>query len=237
MKQEEGVVRGCVLVPAYQEGGRIGPVVQEIRKHIPDVIVVDDGSVDGTALEASQAGATVISHGRNRGKGVALETGFRAAREHGFSFVITMDGDGQHSPSDLDAFVRAYRESGTLVLVGNRMGNVRDMPLVRWLTNRFMSWLISREMGQWVPDTQCGYRLYAVNVVAEIPVASSGFAAESEVLMDLSHRGVAIGSVEVATIYGNEKSKIHPFRDTVRFFRMMRNYRKRQRRCFPSQRT
>jgi glycosyltransferase involved in cell wall biosynthesis len=220
--------KGCVIIPAYCEAGRIGPVVAGVKAYWPDVIVVDDGSPDDTSRQAGQAGAMVIRHEVNSGKGAALDTGFRTARERGFDFVITMDGDGQHSPSDLPVFVSAYRQSGTPVLVGNRMADTRDMPLLRWMTNRAMSWLLSREMGQWVPDTQCGYRLYVLDVVPEVSAESKRFAAESEVLMDLSHRGVRIGSVPVATIYGSEKSKIHPVKDTVRFFKMLRQYRKRR---------
>jgi glycosyltransferase involved in cell wall biosynthesis len=218
-----------VVVPAYHEAGRIGVVVSGIKRWIGDVIVVDDGSGDATAAEAEAAGAIVIRHARNMGKGTALETGFRRARESGHDYVITMDGDGQHDPADVPAFVRAYRDGGASVVVGSRMGDVKRMPLVRLLTNRFMSWLLSRKMGQRVPDTQCGYRLYALDAITGVPVGSGGFAAESEILLDLSQRGVRIGSVPVATIYGTEKSKIHPVRDAVRFFGMLRRYRRRGR--------
>jgi hypothetical protein len=98
------------------------------------------------------------------------------------------------------------------------------MPINRLLTNRFMSWLLSRKMGQRVPDTQCGYRLMRLNALPETPTASQRFAAESEVLLDLSSRGVKIGSVPIQVIYRDEKSKIRPFRDTIRFFRMLREY-------------
>jgi len=170
----------------------------------------------------------VIRHEVNCGKGVALNTGFRAARERGFDFVITMDGDGQHAPSDLLRFVEAYNQTGTPVLVGNRMSDTRTMPWVRQMTNRIMSWLLSREMGQRVPDTQCGYRLYKLSVVPAVPAESPRFAAESEILMDLSHRDIRIGSVPVATLYGTEKSKIHPVKDAIRFMKMLRQYRKRR---------
>lgn len=226
---EESEKRVCVVVPAYHEAGRIGAVVSGIKRWIGDVIVVDDGSGDATAEEAETAGAIVVRHVRNMGKGTALETGFRKAREGGYAYVITMDGDGQHDPADIPVFMRAYREGVAPVLVGSRMGDVKTMPLVRLLTNRFMSWLLSREMGQRVPDTQCGYRLYAMDVLAGVPAASGGFAAESETLMDLSQRGVRIGSVPVATIYGTEKSKIHPVRDAIRFFAMLRRYRRSRR--------
>jgi glycosyltransferase involved in cell wall biosynthesis len=220
--------RGCAIIPAYREGGRIGNVVAEVRRYIADVIVVDDGSPDETALEAEQAGASVIRHEVNRGKGAALDTGFKAARDRGFHFVITMDGDGQHAASDIPRFMEAYAGTGTPVLVGNRMADTRAMPWVRLMTNRFMSWLLSREMGQRVPDTQCGYRLYELYVVPEISAESKRYAAESEILMDLSHKKVAIGSVPVATLYGTEKSKINPVKDTIRFAAMLRRYRKQR---------
>ena len=219
--------RGCVIIPAYREAGRIGPVVDGVKNVIPDVIVVDDGSPEETAAQAGQAGAIVIRHEVNCGKGAALDTGFRAARERGFDFAITMDGDGQHAPSDLPVFVRAFTETATPVLVGSRMSDTRSMPWVRRLTNRFMSWLLSREMGQWVPDTQCGFRLYALSVVPELSTDSKRFAAESEILMELSRRGVKIGSVPIATIYGTERSKIHPIKDSFRFIQMLHQYRKR----------
>lgn len=219
--------KGCVIIPAYREAGRIGAVIQGIKEFIPDVLVVDDGSPDETAVQAEQAGAQVIRHAVNSGKGAALDTGFRAAREQGFEIAITMDGDGQHAPSDIPGFVQMYRQSKIPVLVGTRMSDTRTMPWVRRLTNQFMSWLLSREMGQWVPDTQCGYRLYALAVVPEISAQSKRFAAESEILMDLSHKGIKIGAVPIATIYGTERSKIHPIKDTWRFYRMLRHYRKR----------
>jgi glycosyltransferase involved in cell wall biosynthesis len=221
--------RGLVIVPAYQEASRIGPLVRRIRECAADLVVVDDGSTDGTAQEAEAAGAPVIRHGGNRGKGVALTTGFAYAREKGFDFVITMDGDGQHDPGDLGRFVEQYVREGTPVLVGNRMSDVASMPWIRRMTNRFMSWLLSREMGQSVPDTQCGYRLFRCDVTPESSARAAGFAAESEVLLRLSDRGVRIGSVPVATIYRDEKSKINPFKDTLRFFGMLRRYRREKR--------
>ncbi|MEI6166792.1 MAG: glycosyltransferase family 2 protein [bacterium] len=220
--------RGCVIIPAYREAGRIGAVVEGVRAFVPDVLVVDDGSPDETAGQAERAGAIVIRHETNCGKGAALETGFRSARERGFEFAITLDGDGQHAPSDLPAFIQEFRKSGTPVLIGTRMSDTRSMPWVRRLTNRFMSWLLSREMGQRVPDTQCGYRLYVLAVVPELSAQSRRFAAESEILMELSRRGVKIGSVPIATIYGSEQSKIHPIKDAILFLKMLHHFRSRQ---------
>ena len=209
--------KGCIVIPCYREAGRIGATVTAVSAHCPHVVVVDDGSGDGTAEEAAAAGANVIRHETNRGKGEALNTGFAHARERGYDFVITMDGDGQHAPDDIPAFLEAYKETGAPVLVGTRMRNTDSMPLVRRLTNRFMSWLLSRMMGQRVPDTQCGYRLYRTDALTSMPSVSQRFAAESEILLDLAADGVQIESVPITIIYGDEQSKIHPFRDTLRF--------------------
>jgi glycosyltransferase involved in cell wall biosynthesis len=223
--QKDLKTRYCAVVPAYREGGRIGKVVEGIRRYCPNVIVVDDGSPDETVKEAESAGAFVLRHEVNRGKGEAHRTGFEYAHRQGYDFVITLDADGQHAPEDIPAFVDEYEKNRTPVLVGTRMADPRTMPLVRRLTNRFMSWLISREMGQWVPDTQCGYRLYALDVLPLLNFQSAGFAAESEVLLNLADKGIKIGSVPIRIIYGDEKSKIRPVRDTMRFFAMLRKHR------------
>lgn len=218
--------RICVIIPAFREEKRIGDVVRAVRRSGLDVVVVDDGSQDATATVATEAGAKVIRHERNQGKGVALNTGFEYARKSGYDAVITMDADGQHSPDEVPKFIEAYVRTGIPVLVGNRMADVKGMPLVRRLTNQFMSWLLSRAMGQYVPDTQCGFRLYRCDVIPFVSAQAERFAAESEILLHIAARGIAIGAVRITTIYADEKSKIRPGVDTVRFLAMLLRYRR-----------
>jgi hypothetical protein len=120
----------------------------------------------------------------------------------------------------------SYRGSETPALVGNRMSDPRNMPWLRRLTNRFMSALLSRSIGQRVPDTQCGFRLYRCDAIPRLSTETSRFDAESEILLRLAQAGVRIGSVPIRVIYGDEKSKIRPFRDTIRFFSMLRRMRR-----------
>ena len=216
----------CVIVPAYREEGRIGAVVKGILRHAAHVVVVDDGSPDNTAVEAEQAGAIVLRHGVNKGKGIALNTGFDYAQQNGFEFLITLDADGQHDPEEIPRFVETYRRTGTPVLIGNRMDGAGAMPFVRRWTNRYMSWLLSRRMGQRVPDTQVGYRLYRCDVIPRVPEESGRFAAESEILLLLAEKGITLGAVPIQVIYRDEKSKINPFKDTVRFYRMLHRRRR-----------
>ncbi len=221
--------RACIIIPAFNEAARIAAVVCRAKAHCPDVVVVDDGSSDRTAATAEAAGATVVRHPQNRGKGVALQTGFAYARERGFDIAITLDADGQHNPDEIPRFLEAYARTGIPVLIGNRMADAADMPRVRRWTNQFMSWMLSRAMRQYVPDTQCGYRLFRCDVIPFIGAASERFAAESEILLNVAARGIQIGAVRIATIYGDEKSKIRPFSDTIRFFSMLLRHRQRRR--------
>ncbi len=221
-------LKGCVIMPAFCEERRIKRVVLEVKKYIKDVVVVDDGSADATSEEAKAAGALVIKHPTNLGKGMALATGFKFALEKQYAFVITMDADGQHSPEDLYKFIETYRNTQADVIIGNRMDNPDGMPFVRRLTNKFMSWYLSRLIGQFMPDTQNGYRLYSAKVLPTILQArSSRFATESEVLFLLSDRKIKITSLPVKVIYGDEKSKINPFRDTLRFIQMIYHFKNR----------
>lgn len=228
MEQKKQVSqRGCALIPAYLEERRIRGVVQNVLQYIQPVIVIDDGSPDQTSAEASSAGAVVIKHQKNMGKGAALNTGFAYAVKQNFDYVITMDADGQHAPADIPVFIEAYRRTGVSALVGNRMDAAKGMPLVRKLTNMFMSWYLSKQMGQRVPDTQSGFRLYAAQVLPLLATESDRYAAESETLLRLAVKKIKIDSVPITVIYSGEKSKIRPVRDTIRFFAMIRSFRRK----------
>lgn len=217
----------CALVPCYREEGRVGGVVRGVRAAGFDVVVVDDGSPDRTAEEAREAGATeVVVHETNRGKGAAMATGLKRVLELGYDAAILMDGDGQHLPSETPRFAEAFAGGGADVVLGTRMADHRGMPPVRYLTNRFMSWLLSRSMGRRATDTQCGFRLLSAKAIPVVLAGgSSGFAADSEQLLLLARAGFRFAEVPVSTVYGDERSKIHPVRDTIRFFAMLRKYR------------
>jgi glycosyltransferase involved in cell wall biosynthesis len=217
--------KGCVIIPCYMEETKIHDVVKKVKNHINDVVVIDDGSTDKTSEQAARAGAVVCTHNTNMGKGTALNTGFRYVRDHHFDYVITMDGDGQHAPSDIPEFIDSYIRTGIPVLIGNRMSDLKNMPLIRILTNRLMSWFLSKTMGQYVADTQCGFRLYRCDVIPFVSARSERYAAESEILLHIALRNISIGSVPIQVIYTDEKSKIKPGIDTLRFFKMLYQYR------------
>jgi len=218
-----------VIIPAFNEAERIGAVVAKVRDMGCKVLVVDDGSSDDTAAAARAAGAEVFAHAENRGKGAALDSGYREARKLGCKVLITMDGDGQHLPEDIPNFIEAYNRTRIPVIIGNRLLAEENMPLVRRWTNHFMSWLLSRQMGQYLPDTQCGFRLFRCDVVPYVKTLTTRFEAESEILMHVAARGIEMGWVRVSTVYGKEKSKVSPLRDTIRFFRMFYKYSHKRR--------
>ena len=210
-----------VLIPSYNEEARVGQVVREARKHADRVLVVDDGSADRTAQAAAAAGAEVIRHRENLGKGAALKTGLKALVERGSDPVIVLDGDGQHDPAEIPGFLAEARRSGAGIVLGNRMAAAESMPFVRYWTNRTMSAILSRLAGQKVPDTQCGYRLLTADVIGKLSFATSNYDTESEMLIEAGKLGFGISSVPVKTIYRGEVSRIRPGRDTVRFLRLL----------------
>jgi glycosyltransferase involved in cell wall biosynthesis len=211
----------AVVIPAYREGERIARVVRDIKSFVPVVVVVDDCSPDNTSEQAQLAGAIVVKHDVNRGKGAALKTAFKKLAEMGCAYGITMDGDGQHDPQQLPLFIKEIRDSQAIMVVGNRLSNAAGMPKVRWLVNRSMSWLISRICRCSIPDTQCGYRALAVSNPSILAAKSDHFDYESEVLILTARAKGVIRSVPVKTIYQGEVSKIRPLRDTIRFFKLL----------------
>jgi glycosyltransferase involved in cell wall biosynthesis len=207
----------AVVIPAHNEAQTIGPLVEAVSALGYDCIVIDDGSVDKTDVAAGGAHAVVLKTKTQRGKGNALKVGFDYVMKNGYEALITMDGDGQHSPSDIPAFVACYQNTNADIVSGNRMHNPRGMPPVRLATNRLMSWLISFFCRQHIPDTQCGFRLIKTNVLRAVKLESSDFEIETEVLIKARKKGFKIVSVDIQTIYRNEVSKIQPVRDTVHF--------------------
>lgn len=211
----------CVLIPAYNEAKTVGAVIAEVLSQGLRVYVVDDGSLDDTAVVAQNAGAVVIRNPQNMGKGASLREGFRRALSDKFDAVIIMDADGQHEARSIPDFVKEMASSGADIVIGNRMSDPGPMPYVRRQTNRFMSWLISRMCGQKISDTQCGYKMIKRRVLEEVRTDSSNFEIESEFVIKASRLGFKITSVPIKAIYGDEKSKINPIIDTLRFIAFM----------------
>jgi glycosyltransferase involved in cell wall biosynthesis len=213
------------LIPAYNEAERIGDVVRLAGRHVDEVVVVDDGSVDDTAAVAERAGATILRHQENRGKGAAIATALDYFGRSAAETAVLLDADGQHDPTEIGKFVEATEKGGVEVVVGTRMGDVRKMPLVRLWTNQFTSWVTSKLSGQRVPDSQCGYRLVRRAVLKDLKLSTTRFETETEMLIQAGRAGHKIGSVPIRTIYQAERSsRIHPWRDTVRFFKLVRKY-------------
>ena len=214
-------MRVAVVLPAYREAGKVGHVVRGCLKHVPKVVVVDDCSPDDTSARAAEAGAEVIRHDSNRGKGAALKTGFAHLLVLGFTHAVALDADGQHDPDCIPAFVAAITAPGVLMVLGNRFKDARGMPWLRRATNRLMSWLIGLICRTPVPDSQCGYRLVQLDNPALFSAGSDHFEYESEVLIVTARAGGRIVSVPIPTTYGDEQSKIRPWADAGRFFRML----------------
>ncbi len=217
-------MRVAALIPAYCEERFIADVVRRTGAQLAEVLVVDDGSPDQTAALARGAGAEVIRHEVNQGKGAAIQTGLRALLARGCDAIVILDGDGQHRPEEIPRFVEMAGREHTKLLIGNRMTDTKDMPWQRLATNRFMSGQISLLCGQRIADTQCGFRLLQRELVPLLLGRTGRFDYETEMLILTAWHGFRISSVPVSTVYGEETSSIHPVRDTLRFFRLMARY-------------
>lgn len=207
----------AALVPAFNEERNIAAVVQGARPFVSLVLVVDDGSTDSSGAAAQLAGAMVIRHPANVGKGAALKTGFRYLQDQGFDGAVTIDADGQHDPAEIPSFIRAA-EQGYDMVVGNRMSDVSTMPFIRRFANHISSLLISLFLGQNIRDSQNGFRYYRLSSVLSLPLKASKYDMETEVIFKMGRAGYRIGWVPTRTIYRTDaKSKFNSVTDTLRF--------------------
>lgn len=212
--------RFAIAIPAYDAGPTIATVVRRALAVAPDVVVVDDGSRDGTGHAAREAGVPVLEHHVNRGKGAALHTAFAHLFGRGFDAVVTLDADGQHPPEQVPRLIAAWREGADLVL-GTREHLFAGMSRVRRASNASSSWLISHVAGASLPDCQTGFRVYARALVEALGFPEPRFEAESAVLVRAVRRGFRVVGVPIALdrVDGRAGSHYRPVVDSLRIAR------------------
>ena len=213
----------AVVLPAFNAARHLASVIADVEKYLPkeQIIVVDDGSADDTKGVAGEAGVVVVVHPINQGKGAALVSGARKAIELGMQYIITLDADGQHDPAEIPKFAEHARKTGADIVCGNRMDNRKDMPAIRVFANSTTSWFVTLRTGIKIPDSQNGYRMLKTDIFEKINFVTKRYDTESEILIKTAGIGGKIESIPVETIYGTETSSVHPFIDTLRFFRLV----------------
>ncbi len=203
-------MRAAAVIAAFHEADTVAAVVEGVRPLVARVIVVDDGSRDGTGENARAAGADVIVHDANRGKGSAVRSGLARVFEGGFTHVLLLDADMQHLPREAAALLDAADRTGAEVVIGERMFDRARMPATRYHANRIGSRVLSWFVGVPVRDTQCGFRVFRVDTLRRIELTATGYEIETEMLVKVTRRGGRIVSVPVSAVYGAEKSKLRP---------------------------
>ncbi|MBI4432739.1 MAG: glycosyltransferase family 2 protein [Candidatus Omnitrophica bacterium] len=214
-----------VLIPAYNEAKNIRRVVSAVMSGGFPVLVVDDASQDRTLAEIAGLPIHTLRLPENKGKGAALRAGFAWFLEKRYQALIMMDADGQHDPAELDVFMDALqKENGAVLLIGNRMHNPLEMPLLRRVTNRFLSGTLSFLARRSVPDSQCGFRALTRAAIQRMRLQTNRFEIESEMVLEAARAGCVIRSVPIRSVYEGAASQINPWRDTLRFLRFLGGY-------------
>jgi glycosyltransferase involved in cell wall biosynthesis len=211
------LMRVCAVIPARDAASTIGSVVHGLRTVLPEarVVVVDDGSTDATGACAAEAGALVLRHDVNQGKGAALQTGFDEALRMEADAVLALDADGQHDPSWAPGLLAGLMAAD--MIVGSRLGDRAGMPWLRRATNDVTSWWVSQLARTPIEDSQSGYRAIRSSVLRAIRPVARRFDYESEFLVAAARAGFRIAAVPIPTLYNAPGSHIRPVQDTVRF--------------------
>ncbi len=205
-----------LIIPAHNVEKSLVGVIRGARKWVRDILVVNDGSTDQTQEAARAEGVQVVSFPTNEGKGRALKTGFAHYLDRGAEAIITMDGDGQHDPEFLPALIEEYGRGAAQVIIGSRLGDRERIPKIRYYPNLVGTYCLSWATGQYIPDSQSGFRLYQAKELRGLPLKADGFALETELLIKLAKKGATIASIAVPAIYDEPRPRSHyrPVADT-----------------------
>ena len=213
----------AVLIPAYNASHTLGELLSRTIPVIStdNIIVIDDGSTDSTAQIAEHYHVQLFRHHANRGKGAALQTGFDRCLERGYDAVITMDADLQHRPEDIPRFIERHRLLRRNIIIGSRLHQLKGMPFHRILSNTITTFLVRARTGVDVADSQSGFRFISMDVVTSIRLDSTGYEAETELLIKAALKGFTVDAIPIDTIYAGEKSHMKHIETTVQFIRTL----------------
>jgi glycosyltransferase involved in cell wall biosynthesis len=216
----------CALIAAYNEERHVGEVVARTAPHVSAVVVVDDGSTDRTGAVAAAAGARVIRHERNQGKGCAVRTGLGAVLDEPFTHVLLLDADLQHDPDEIPKLLRCAEQGTGDFVVGERAFSKTAMPAPRYYSNVIGSRILSYLVGAPIGDSQSGFRLIRRDLLNRVRLTSTGYEIETEMLIKLVRGGARIDRVTVSRLaYENARSHMRPVRDTFRTCMLALGYR------------
>ncbi|MDD5634318.1 MAG: glycosyltransferase family 2 protein [Candidatus Omnitrophica bacterium] len=211
----------AAVIPAYNAENYIKNVINAVQRQNIDVIVVDDGSIDGTLAVIKKETPYFLTHSVNTGKGSALRDGFKYAVQRGYDLVITLDSDGQHNPDEIPNFIEKIQTDALGMVIGNRMHEPKGMPFQRVLVNKLYSKILTGMCKTDLPDPLCGYRIYRMELVKQLNLTANGYEVVIESILEAVGKGFKIGAIDIECIYGDQKSYIRPLRDAVRTFRLM----------------
>ncbi len=217
-------MRAAAVIPAFNEVKTIRSLVSRVLVQGVAVIVVDDGSDDGTVEQLNGLDVTLLRNEVNSGKGASLRRGMERALADGAEAVVTLDADGQHAPEDIRRLLEAAGRNPGRVIVGARIRNTENAPKARLFANRFADFWVSWAAGRPIRDSQSGFRLYPAAAARAIPrTVNGGFVFESEILIELARRGFRFTTVPIASCYPEDARPSHfrPVRDIARIVRMV----------------
>ncbi len=216
----------CVVIPVYNEVEFLDELLPQVKKYASKIICVDDGSTDGSKeLIEPNFDVTLISNGKNRGKGYALKVGLIESLKYDCDVVITMDADMQHLPEQIPQFVAAINKYD--LVVGNRLHTLKGMPIQRIASNKLTSWMLSKKVGVKIIDSQSGYRAFRKDIIKSILPLETGFEAETEMLINAALNKNSIGFINIPTIYNNNVSKMKPLQAILGFLKVLFRSNKR----------
>jgi glycosyltransferase involved in cell wall biosynthesis len=195
------------VMPAVNEEEIISKLVNQTKKYVDEVVIIDDGSIDKTSELAKKTGATVLRHEINLGKGAALKTGCDYAFKQGANIILNLDADGQHNPKDIPKFLKALKS--TDLVHGSRQFN-NNMPFIKRAWNFGISRVFSVLYGVEVYDQQCGFRAFTADTYRNIRWRSTDYLVETEILVNLLKSKLNLKEVSIETIYIKEHRGVSP---------------------------